>query len=72
MEIEQDLRGEPMNGDVACRLQQSPGTISVCALRRYVTRKGTLVASYNWHVAQDFHYRMKLSETPDQGSASKS
>jgi hypothetical protein len=26
-----------------------------------VTGKGTLVASYNWHVAQDFHYRMKLS-----------
>ena len=61
VEIEQDLRGEPMNKDVAGRLRQTAGTISVCALRRYVTRKGTLVASYNWHVAEDFHYRMKLS-----------
>ncbi len=61
VEIEQDLRGEPMGKDVASNLGQKPGTISVCALRRYVTRKGTLVASYNWHVAQDFHYRMKLS-----------
>ncbi len=61
VEIEQDLRGEPMNRDVANHLQQGAGTISVCALRRYMTRKGTLVASYNWHVAQDFHYRMRLS-----------
>lgn len=61
VEIEQDLCGEPMNRDVASHLRQNPGTISVCALRRYVTRKGTLVASYNWHVAEDFHYRMKLS-----------
>ncbi|MGB7099686.1 MAG: GntR family transcriptional regulator [Xanthobacteraceae bacterium] len=61
VEIEQDLHGEPMGKDVASNLGQKPGTISVCALRRYMTRKGTLVASYNWHVAQDFHYRMKLS-----------
>ncbi len=61
VEIEQDLRGEPMGKDVASNLGQKPGTISVCALRRYVTRRGTFVASYNWHVAQDFHYRMKLS-----------
>jgi len=61
VEIEQDLRGEPMNKEIASHLRHSLGTISVCALRRYVTQKGTLVASYNWHVAQDFHYRMKLS-----------
>lgn len=61
VEIEQDLRGEPMGKDVASNLGQKPGTISVCALRRYVTCRGTFVASYNWHVAQDFHYRMKLS-----------
>jgi len=61
VEIEQDLRGEPMSKDVAGYLGRKPGTISVCALRRYVTSKGTLVASYNWHTAQDFHYRMKLS-----------
>jgi DNA-binding GntR family transcriptional regulator len=61
LEVEQDLRGEPMNKDVAARLRQKPGTISMCALRRYVTRRGTLIASYNWHVAQHFHYQMKLS-----------
>ncbi|MGO9701959.1 MAG: hypothetical protein ACLPX7_22150 [Xanthobacteraceae bacterium] len=33
-------------------LGQRLGAISVCALRRYVTGRETLVASYNWHVAQ--------------------
>jgi GntR family transcriptional regulator len=61
LEVEQDLRGERMSKDVAARLRQKPGTISMCALRRYITRRGTLIASYNWHVARQFHYRMKLS-----------
>ena len=61
IEIEQDLRGETMSKDIAAHLQQKAGTISICALRRYITRRGTLIASYNWHVAQDFYYRMKLS-----------
>ena len=61
IEIEQDLRGEAMSKDIAAQLQQQAGTISICALRRYITGRGTLIASYNWHVAQDFHYRMKLS-----------
>jgi GntR family transcriptional regulator len=61
LEVEQELYGEPMNKDVAAHLRQNPGTIALCALRRYIGRKGTIIASYNWHVAQDFHYRMKLS-----------
>lgn len=61
LEVEQELYGQPMNKDVAAHLRRKPGTIGLCALRRYVGHKGTLIASYNWHVAQDFHYRMKLS-----------
>jgi DNA-binding GntR family transcriptional regulator len=60
VEVEQVLRGRPMNKDVAGHLQQKRGAIGICALRRYRSRKGTLIASYNWHVAQDFHYHMKL------------
>jgi hypothetical protein len=26
-----------------------------------MTPNGTLIASYNWHVAEQFHYRMKMS-----------
>jgi len=29
-------------------------------LRRYVSDKGTIVASFNWHIASEFTYRMAL------------
>ena len=28
---------------------------------RYTTRKGDLIARYKWHLAVDFHCRMKMS-----------
>jgi GntR family transcriptional regulator len=62
LEVEQDLSGGPMNAEVARQLRRKRGTSSVCALRRYITQRGTIIASYNWHVAEDFHYRMKISK----------
>ena len=59
--VEQDLHGAPMDKEIARNLQCKTGTVSMCALRRYVTRNGTLIATYNWHVAKDFHYRMTMS-----------
>lgn len=61
LEVEQDIDSMPMTAEIAGHLKCKPGTISICALRRYTTQKGKLIASFNWHVAQDFHYRMKLS-----------
>ena len=61
LEVEQDIDGMPMTAEIAGHLKCKPGSISTCALRRYVTKKGTLIASFNWHVAKDFHYRMKMS-----------
>ena len=61
LEVEQDIHGTPMDASMAKHLKCKIGTISTCAFRRYVTEKGTLIASYNWHVAKDFHYRMKIS-----------
>jgi DNA-binding GntR family transcriptional regulator len=58
---EQDLHGAPMTAEISGQLQVKTGTIGMCALRRYLTKKGTLIASYNWHVAEKFHYRMKMS-----------
>jgi DNA-binding GntR family transcriptional regulator len=60
LEVEQDIDGVPMTAEIAGHLKCKPGTISTCALRRYTTKKGTLIASFNWHVAKDFHYRMKM------------
>ncbi len=61
IEVDQDIHGTPMDAVMAKHLKCKIGTISTCAFRRYVTEKGTLIASYNWHVAKDFHYRMKMS-----------
>ena len=61
LEVRQDIFGMPMNSKMAGHLKCKPDSIAMCAFRRYATRKGTLIASYNWHLAEDFHYRMKLS-----------
>ena len=61
LEVRQDIFGAPMNTRMADLLKCRPDSISTCAFRRYTTRNGTLIASYNWHLAGDFHYRMKMS-----------
>jgi GntR family transcriptional regulator len=61
LEVRQDIFGTPMNLKTASHLDCKADTVSTCAFRRYITRRGTLIASYNWHVAEQFHYRMKMS-----------
>lgn len=63
LEVEQDIFGAVMSTEVASILDCHAGTIAICALRRYVGRKGTLIASYNWHVAESFYCRMTMSRT---------
>lgn len=61
LEVRQDIFGTPMTATIAGHLDCKADAVSTCAFRRYVTPKGTLIASYNWHVAEQFHYRMKMS-----------
>jgi DNA-binding GntR family transcriptional regulator len=61
LEVRQDIFGTPMNARMADLLKCRTDSVAMCAFRRYTTRKGTLIASYNWHLAEDFHYRMKMS-----------
>jgi len=61
IDVEQDIYGTPMSAEIAARLKCKRGTIATCALRRYISKKGTLIASFNWHEADGFHYRMKMS-----------
>jgi DNA-binding GntR family transcriptional regulator len=61
LEVRQDIFGTPMSAKVAGHLKCDVDTIATCAFRRYITPKGTLIASYNWHVAEQFHYRTKIS-----------
>ncbi|MBS0536670.1 MAG: GntR family transcriptional regulator [Proteobacteria bacterium] len=63
IDVEQDIFGVPMDGEMARHLDNKAGAVATCALRRYITRKGTLIASYNWHDAENFYYRMKMSRT---------
>ena len=51
----------PMTPKIAGHLKCKAETATMCAFRRYITRNGTLIASYNWHVAEHFHYRMEMS-----------
>ena len=61
LEVRQDIFGIPMSSKIAGHLKCKAETTATCAFRRYVTPKGTLIASYNWHIAEQFHYRMKMS-----------
>jgi GntR family transcriptional regulator len=61
LEVRQDIFGMPMSSKIAGHLNCKAETTTMCAFRRYITRNGTLIASYNWHVAEHFHYRMKMS-----------
>jgi GntR family transcriptional regulator len=61
--VEQDIFGTPMDDEIATHFGHKAGAIATCALRRYITRKGTLIASYNWYEAESFHYRMNISRT---------
>ncbi len=63
IDVEQHIFGTPMDAEVASHLKGKAGTIATCALRRYISKTGTLIASYNWHEAEDFYYRMKMSRT---------
>ena len=61
LEVRQDIFGTPMSSRVAGHLKCKTDTIATCAFRSYITPRGTLIASYNFHVAEQFHYRMKMS-----------
>jgi DNA-binding GntR family transcriptional regulator len=63
LDVEQDIYGVPMTAEIGGHLKCKTGTVATCALRRYISKKGTLIASFNWHEAESFYYRMKMSRT---------
>lgn len=60
----QEINAEPMDREIAGGLGLRTGDYAVRVLRRYSSAKGTLVASFNWHPARDFTYRMQLQRNP--------
>ena len=59
-EVVQDITAVAMPGEAIRNLGLSAGSLSLLLLRRYTTKSGTLIASFNWHRADQFSYRMQL------------
>ncbi len=62
-EAVQEIKAEPMSRSIAAALGARSGDYSLRILRRYASRRGTLIASFNWHPAEDFTYRMQLQRS---------
>ena len=63
LDVVQEIRAEPMPDIVADSLNFDHGSIALRLLRRYVTKTGTLIASFNWHPADSFTYVMRMHRT---------
>lgn len=59
-EIFQDITAVAMPEEAIRNLGLPAGSLSLQLLRRYTTKSGTLIASFNWHRADQFSYRMQL------------
>jgi DNA-binding GntR family transcriptional regulator len=59
-EVNQEITAVTMPDAVARALGLNSGSLSLLLLRRYTTKRGTLIASFNWHRADQFAYRMQL------------
>ena len=59
-DVVQEIRAESMPEDVADSLGCERGSIALRLLRRYVTERGTLIGSFNWHPAESFTYVMRM------------
>lgn len=60
LKAEQHISATVLRGDKAEALGVADGEVSLLMLRCYMSAKGTLIASYNWHIASDFTYRMAI------------
>ncbi len=60
IEVLQDIRATEMPRRVSNAFGLAEASMSLQLLRRYVTRQGTLIASVNWHRADQFTYQMSL------------
>ena len=66
-EAVQEIRALPMPPDFIRQLGLKPGSWSLQLLRRYVTDSGTLIASFNWHPADQMAYIMHIHRSKDAG-----
>jgi GntR family transcriptional regulator len=63
LEAVQEIKATPMAPDLEALTGQTEQAIALCLLRRYSSRIGTMIASYNWHPADRFTYRMRFERS---------
>jgi DNA-binding GntR family transcriptional regulator len=63
--VDQEIRAAPMPRAVAQALGEPEGAWALQLLRRYATREGVLIASFNWHPADRMTYRMEIRRRPE-------
>lgn len=59
-EAVQEIRATPMQPEMCKHLGLAPGAWSLQLLRRYLTDSGVLIASFNWHPADQMTYIMHI------------
>ena len=59
-EAVQEIRALPMPTEIGRHLGLAPGAWSLQLLRRYLTDSGVLIASFNWHPAEQMSYVMHI------------
>ena len=59
-EVVQEIRALAMPPEIGRQLGLAPGAWSLQLLRRYLTDGGVLIASFNWHPADQMHYIMHI------------
>jgi DNA-binding GntR family transcriptional regulator len=66
-EAVQEIRALPMPVEIGRHLGLAPGAWSLQLLRRYLTDSGVLIASFNWHPADQMTYVMHIrrAKTPE-------
>ena len=59
-EVQQDIQAVAMPGEISRQLGLAAGSYSLQLLRRYITTRGTLIATFNWHPANQMTYKMRI------------
>jgi len=60
VEAQQDIRALQMPPRLARAIGLQDGAWSLQLLRRYITAQGVLIASCNWHPAEQMTYRTRV------------
>jgi GntR family transcriptional regulator len=59
-QVVQEIRSLAMPLRISRQLGLRPDALALQLLRRYITKDGVIIASFNWHPADEFVYKMTI------------